>query len=159
MSTDVNWRENQGLDRRAAWLMADADNFRRAWDQGYRLSVAERRLLWFLSEGEPRTLREISENLNLEQSTVNRQVNGALAAGLLRRQRQKGKSASHIAPTDEGMRIFNSDISRGLEAYEGALAKMGEEDASLFVDLLERFVHAYGRVIQDKIQASARFGD
>ncbi|WP_245672914.1 MarR family transcriptional regulator, partial [Aldersonia kunmingensis] len=42
-------------------------------------------ILWTLSDGNPRTLREIGEELDLEQSTVNRQVNAAIRNGYLER--------------------------------------------------------------------------
>ena len=41
------------------------------------------RLLWLLVESGPQTLAEVTSALGLERSTVNRQVNAAVAAGLL----------------------------------------------------------------------------
>ena len=58
---------------------------RRAVEGRARLGTADLRLIWLLVEDGPRTMREISEELGLEQSTVNRQVNSALKAGYLER--------------------------------------------------------------------------
>ncbi|NED61636.1 MarR family transcriptional regulator, partial [Streptomyces sp. SID10244] len=44
---------------------------------GTQLEASAFAILWVLSDGRPRTLRELSEELDLEQSTVNRQVNAA----------------------------------------------------------------------------------
>ena len=136
------------LGDQVARLIVEADNLKRVWDQGYQLCLADRRLLWLLIDGQPRTLREISECLGLEQSTVNRQVNSALASGLLRRYREHGKSASVIVATDEGRDSYKMDSIRGRDAYSKAMSDLGEADSAHFVALLERFVAAYGRATQ-----------
>ncbi|MFD6137837.1 MarR family winged helix-turn-helix transcriptional regulator, partial [Isoptericola sp. NPDC060257] len=93
-------------DRRVAGLLFRLDLHRRLAEHRSPLGTADGRLLWLLSDGRPRTLREIAEALRLEQSTVNRQVNGALAAGLLRRFTAPGRSARLLEPTEEGLARF-----------------------------------------------------
>ena len=72
---------------RLAAALHHLDLSRRVVEQRADIGVADMRLLWLLSDDRARTLREIADDLTLEQSTVNRQVNAALAAGLLRRDR------------------------------------------------------------------------
>ncbi|MGW8564898.1 MarR family winged helix-turn-helix transcriptional regulator [Isoptericola sp. NPDC055881] len=136
-----------GDDRRAAGLLVQLEVHRRMAEHRSSLGVADGRLLWLLSDGRPRTLREIGDALRLEQSTVNRQVNGALAAGLLRRIAEPGRSARLVEPTDEGLTAYESATATALGEFEAGLAALGAE-AGTFLDLLDRFVDAYGDAVR-----------
>lgn len=129
---------------RVARLFVDIDSAKRAWDQGYQLGLAERRLISLLSDGQARTLREIAEEARLEQSTVNRQVNAALAAGLLQRFRAKGSRAQLIAVSERGRAAYHKDSVWGRRAFTDAMMELGEGDATQFCELLDRFADAYG---------------
>jgi len=135
-------------DRRVASLLVRLDVSRRTAEHHSELGTADGRLLWLLSDGQPRTLREIAEALRLEQSTVNRQVNAALAAGFLRRFTEAGRPARLIEPTAEGLDAFERATSRALGAYADGLAALGGE-AGAFLDLLERFATRYGEAVRD----------
>ncbi len=132
-----------GRGRAIATALARLDRSRRVAEQSVTLGVADIRLLWMFTDGRPRTLRQIAETLGLEQSTVNRQVNGALAEGILRRYREPGRSAWLVEATDAGMRTFEADVASSFGAYERALADLGE-DADRFVELLERYGRSFG---------------
>jgi len=133
-------------DRRAAWLLTLAGQHRHVFEQRLRLNSADVRLVWLLGQ-RARTLREIAEDLSLEQSTVNRQVNAAIAAGLLQRRRVPGQSAQVVEPTPHGRQAFEKEVVEGLRAYDEALDELGD-DADAFLDLLDRFVGAYGRAVR-----------
>lgn len=135
-------------DRRIASLVGRLEVHRRLAENRSALTQSDGRLLWFLSDGRPRTLREIADGLNLEQSTVNRQVNAALSAGHLRRFAEPGRSARLIEPTEEGLAVYEVASSRALAAYAGGLAALGGR-AEEFLDLLERFVGAYGEAVRE----------
>lgn len=135
-------------ERRVASLLFRLDLHRRLAEHRSPLGTADGRLLWLLSDGRPRTLREIAEALRLEQSTVNRQVNGALAAGLLRRFTEPGRSARLIEPTPEGAATFERATDLALGAFADGLAALGDE-AGEFLDLLERFAGAYGDAVRE----------
>ncbi|MCZ2262101.1 MULTISPECIES: MarR family winged helix-turn-helix transcriptional regulator [unclassified Isoptericola] len=135
-------------DRRVAGLLFRLDLHRRLAEHRSPLGTADGRLLWLLSDGRPRTLREIAEALRLEQSTVNRQVNGALAAGLLRRFTAPGRSARLLEPTEEGLARFEEATGRALGAYADGLAVLGA-DVGAFLDQLERFADAYGDAVRE----------
>lgn len=135
-------------DRRLASLVGWLEVDRRLAEDRSALNQADGRLLWFLSDGAPRTLKEIADGLNLEQSTVNRQVNAALSAGHLRRFAEAGRSARLVEPTAEGLAIYEAASSRALGAYAAALAALGDESEK-FLELFERFVGAYGETVRD----------
>ncbi|SKC60436.1 MarR family winged helix-turn-helix transcriptional regulator [Krasilnikoviella flava] len=135
-------------DRRIAALLARLDVHRRLAEHRSVIGVADGRLLWLLSDGRPRTLREIADSLRLEQSTVNRQVNGALAAGLLRRFTEPGRSARLVEPTAEGLALFETATGQALGAYSDGLAVLGD-DVETFLELLGRFADAYGDAVRE----------
>lgn len=135
-------------DRRLASLVGRLEVHRRLAEDRSALSHAEGRLLWFLSDGRPRTLREIADGLNLEQSTVNRQVNAALSAGRLRRFAEPAQTARLIEPTEEGLALYEAASARALGAYADGLAALAEE-SDRFLELLETFVAAYGEAVRE----------
>lgn len=132
--------------RELASLLQRLDALRRTAEHRYgSLTTAERRLLWLLSDEAPRTLREISTELNLEQSTVNRQVNGAVKAGLVRM--VEAQPARHVEVTAGGTAAFNADVVGILDGYQDALAAMGQGRAERFTGSLEAFVATYADVL------------
>lgn len=66
-------------------------------------------ILLTLSDGQSRTLRELSCALHLEQSTINRQVNAAINHGYLERYAVDGQASRLIRPTAAGSAAFYRD--------------------------------------------------
>lgn len=135
-------RPTHSLERDFAALIASYERHRRVAAQRSPLGPAELRLMWLLSDGVPRTLRDISETLNLEQSTVNRQANAALDHGIVARSRASG-SRYTFTPTELGSERLELSITSMLEKYRDAFNQMGSADAQQFVSLLGAFVAAY----------------
>ncbi|WP_100350552.1 MarR family winged helix-turn-helix transcriptional regulator [Luteimicrobium subarcticum] len=133
-------------DRRVAWLLTLVNRHQHVIEQRIELNSADMRLLWLFNDHRARTLREIADDLSLEQSTVNRQVNAALTAGLLRRFSEPGRSARLVEPTERGRTLFERDIADALGTYEQALDRLGD-DAAPFLDLLTRFTSAFGDAV------------
>lgn len=127
----------------AVVTVARLERARRAAEAASTLGLADQRLLWLFSDGRPRTLREISEELGLEQSTVNRQVNAALAAGRVRRFREPGQSAHLFLATEEALDRFAQDVGVHLAQYEAGLAAVPEPQRADFLANLTAFVAAY----------------
>ncbi len=144
--------------RQVARLLLRLDRFRHLMRQHGGLNAADLRLLWLLCEGRPRTLREISEILTLEQSTVNRQVKAAVTAGLLHRFRPEGESVLLIEPTAAGRAAFERDTEVTLAQHEAALAALGD-GAEEFLDQLGRFTAAYGRSVRTVTRPGEHPGD
>lgn len=106
------------------------------------LGPAEQRLLWLLADGKPRTLKAISEELHLEQSTVNRQANAALAHGVVRRSRQGGEAYTFTA-TKHGAERLETTLAGLFASYHQTFNRMGEADSQEFIRLLEKFVSTF----------------
>ncbi|MFD2393389.1 hypothetical protein ACFSSF_05505 [Dietzia aerolata] len=94
-------------------------------------------------------MREVADVLGLEQSTVNRQVNAALGAGLLERSRRGGGPSYQFHRTEAGREAFERDASISLGAYETALGEMGDDDAEAFLSLTARFLRAFTLAVDD----------
>jgi len=131
---------------RAAVVLARLDRARRAAEVRSELGVATQRLMWLFRDGRARTLKEVAEVLGLEQSTVNRQVNAALDAELLRRFREPGQSAHLLEATPEGLEQFERDMRRGLGHLDDALAAVPAQNRTAFLDHLSAFAEAYDDV-------------
>ncbi|UVY84947.1 MarR family winged helix-turn-helix transcriptional regulator [Brachybacterium sp. NBEC-018] len=130
--------------RRLAGMYALLERHRRHHQQSMELGTADLRILWLLSDGDPRTLKEIAQQLSLEQSTVNRQVNAAVVAGRLEKVRPEEGGPYRVLRTDAGTEVFERDVQLSLGAYEEALAALGDEDAEQLLTLMDRFLEAYG---------------
>ena len=143
--------EIRPLPQTPSWRLAAAlarlDRAQRAAEADAELGVAHGRLMWLFSDREPRTLRQVSEALGLEQSTVNRQVNAALAAGLLRRSREAGQPAHQFDATEEGLKLFSRDLEQHLGRLDRALAALPDEAREEFPGLLLVFADAYAEAI------------
>ncbi|MGN0101933.1 MAG: MarR family transcriptional regulator [Dietzia sp.] len=127
-------------ERRLASALTRLDKERRTLEGAQGLGTADLRLLWLLADESPRTLRQISDELGLEQSTVNRQVNAALGARLLKRTRRMQGSAYEFTRTAHGAQTFDEVTSVSMGAYAAALHELGESDAQRLVFLLQRFL-------------------
>ena len=106
---------------------------------GSVLETSAFRLLWVLVESGPRTLRELSDELQLERSTINRQVNAAIRHGHLERVEEPGTRAPRVRPTAEGERAYRHDGRLRGAAYSRALAELGAERADAMVASLQAF--------------------
>lgn len=133
--------------RTVAGLLAALDRHRRILGQrSTSLGTADLRLLWLLTDRDPRTLRQIAEALGLEQSTVNRQVNAAISAGLLHRTRDAGSGPYLFTIADRGTEQFERHLDATLNAYRDALDALGPRGSD-FIALLTEFLEAYGEVV------------
>lgn len=109
------------------------------------VGVADRRILWLIASGEPLTMRQISESLKLEQSTVNRQVNAALKSGLLEQDLDAGSTAKVFKVSERGSKMLASDMERSFELLAAALADIPEAERDQFRRHLLTFARSYYR--------------
>ncbi|PWJ27195.1 DNA-binding MarR family transcriptional regulator [Branchiibius hedensis] len=135
-------------DREVASLLSSLQRIRRVTEQHASLNAADGRLMWLFSDRQPRTMRQIAESLDLEQSTVNRQVNAALAAGLLSRDRESGRAAWLFEATDSGIERFERDLAVHLELLDQALGHLPAAEREHFLELLGTFVDGYGDAVR-----------
>ncbi|WP_019929599.1 MarR family winged helix-turn-helix transcriptional regulator [Nocardia sp. BMG111209] len=144
---------------RLAEALSRLQQHRRFQEQDAVLGSADMRLMWLLSDGTPRTQREIADTFGLEQSTVSRQVNAALAAGLLRRYREPGATSHVMEATPDGRDALARASRQMLDSYETALAALGDTDRQRLLDLFDRFVDTYGQTVHDTTAADPATGD
>ncbi|WP_446665984.1 MarR family winged helix-turn-helix transcriptional regulator [Flexivirga sp. B27] len=133
--------------RRLAAIFHSFDVNRRVVEAKTALTAADMRLLWLLSDDRPRTQREISTELNLEQSTVNRQVNAALREGLIEREAGQHGSAVLSASAD-GRRCYEADIETLMGVLGSALQALGDGGEEFIVSLAT-FAEAYRAAMPD----------
>lgn len=133
-------------ERRLAGLMTRLDHARRQLDQQSTLGTSDMRLLWLFNDGGSRTLRQIAEQLGLEQSTVNRQVNAAVNHGLLVKTRERPGESYRLRRSTAGERQFEQALDETLGIYQHALDGLGA-DAEPFLLLLEHFVQTYQQAV------------
>ncbi|MBY4573325.1 MarR family winged helix-turn-helix transcriptional regulator [Gordonia paraffinivorans] len=102
-------------------------------------------ILWVLSDGRPRTLRELTAELELEQSTVNRQVNAAIKHGYLERFEVEGSLSKLIRPTEKGIEAFRRDGLLRAERLEQVFADLAPGSPEALLHELRAFNDAYER--------------
>lgn len=138
-------------DRRMAALVTRLDRARRVQSSQMELGTADLRILWMFADDQPRTLKEIAAELSLEQSTVNRQINAAMAEGLLQRSRRPGSPAHEISRTEKGTQVFEDDVAKSLMAFTSGLDALGDRVDDFLADFT-RFVEAYDSAVRPDSQ-------
>lgn len=116
--------------------------------EGTILENSAFRLLWVLDDGEPRTLRRLSTDVDLEQSTVNRQVNAAIAAGWLERYDVPGSASKLVRPTAAGVEAYRHDGLLRAGTIRAALDALGPERAGVLIEALRDLNDAWDAVIE-----------
>ena len=112
---------------------------------GSRLDSSAFRILWRLEECGPLTLREIAEQLQLEQSTINRQVNSAIKHGLVERVPSPGRVGTPVRPTETGREAYQHDGLLRAEVMGRAIADLGPGRARDMIDARGAFNDAVDR--------------
>jgi len=110
---------------------------------GTELDNSAFRILWLLDDGQPRTQRQLADELDLDQSTVNRQLNAALAAGYVERITVEGSASKPVRPTPEGARAFAHDGVIRAELIAAALEELGGQRARRLIEDLRDFNDAW----------------
>lgn len=134
--------------RRVAGQFFIFERAKRSQELRASLGTSEMRLLWLLRDGESRTLRQFADQLSLEQSTVNRQVNAAVQSGLLVRDREAPGSAYRFAASAKGAAEFERNVEIGMDAYRAALDGLGDRRDE-FIELLTEYVAHYRAIAHE----------
>ncbi|WP_035719035.1 MarR family winged helix-turn-helix transcriptional regulator [Gordonia shandongensis] len=114
---------------------------------GAILDVSAFHILWVLCEGGPRTLRQLSEELELEQSTVNRQVNAALKHGYVERYDVAGQASRMHRATASGREAFAHDGMARVERLQGVFDDLAPGEPEELLAQLRAFNDAYERQV------------
>jgi DNA-binding MarR family transcriptional regulator len=116
--------------------------------EGVVLENSAFRLLWVLADGAPRTLRQLAGDLDLEQSTVNRQVNAAIGAGWLERYEVPGSASKLVRPTPAGVEAYQHDGLIRAETIRAALDTLGPERSATVIEGLRSLNDAWDAVLE-----------
>lgn len=112
------------------------------------------KILWLLSDSGPLTMKDLAAELQLEQSTVSRQVKAAVERGLIERYDVEGTSSRLHRPTQAGVVVYRQEAALRTAVIREALETLGVERATLFVEELSAFNDAL-----DEAYARARATD
>lgn len=110
------------------------------------LDVSAFTILWLLADDRPRTLRELAVELCLEQSTVNRQVNAAIAHGYLERFEVPGQVSRMHRPTDAGRSAYEHDGLRRARQLEAVFADLAPGTPEGLLRELKAYNDAFDRL-------------
>ncbi|MDD7967416.1 MarR family winged helix-turn-helix transcriptional regulator [Actinomycetospora lemnae] len=87
----------------------------------------------------PRRSNALAESVHSDPSTVSRQVAGLVRAGLVeRRPDPEDGRATLLAPTDEGLRVFEANRDRRNREISAMTAHWDEADRVRLAELLEQ---------------------
>ncbi len=115
---------------------------------GSVLDTSAFRILRVLADGEPRTMRQLAHELELEQSTVNRQVHAAIDLGYLERFEVEGSVSKLLRPTEAGLAAFEHDIAIRVTLIQGALDALGPGRGARLVADLRDFNDAWDAALR-----------
>lgn len=110
-------------------------------------------IMLVLADDRPRTLRNLADQLRLEQSTVNRQVNAAIKHGFLERFDVEGSLSRMIRPTDAGWEAFRHDGMLRVHRLERVFADLSPGDPDALLRELRAFNEAYDRALHTETSA------
>ncbi|GAA4362730.1 MarR family winged helix-turn-helix transcriptional regulator [Nocardioides caricicola] len=145
MTTRVRRTTEQSLLHQLADELLRFGKRRHAAVEGVELESSAFKLLWVLSDDQPKTLRELADELGLDLSTINRQVNGAVRAGLLERFTVPGSPSRPVRSTAEGRRLYEHDSAVHADLLRSVLAEMGPDAARDLIRSMGAFNDAYER--------------
>lgn len=120
-------------------------------DDGAILEASAFAILWLFDDGRARTLRELADELCLEQSTVNRQVNAAIKHGYLERFEVAGQVSRLHRPTAAGRSAFEHDGARRARRLEAVFADLAPGTPEGLLRELNAYNDAYDRVAEGEL--------
>jgi DNA-binding MarR family transcriptional regulator len=112
---------------------------------GSELDNSAFRILWLLVERGALTQRDLAEELQLERSTITRQVAAALERGLIERSDTPGRAGRLLRPTEAGRNAYLHDGGLRAARLSAALDALGADRAARMVADLRAFNDALDR--------------
>ena len=99
-------------------------------DPSMTLNGSAYKILWLLVEHGPRTLRGLAQGLQLEQSTINRQVHAVIARGLAQRSSDSNSPAKVVTATEAGEAAYHHDSDIRTQGLRAIAAVMGQQSTA-----------------------------
>lgn len=116
-------------------------------------------ILLLLSDGHARTLRELAAELQLEQSTINRQVNAAIKHGHLQRFEVHGQVSRRIRATTAGAEAFYHDGMLRVDRLNRVFADLAPGTPEALLLQLKAYNDAYDRAVRHEQPARPELDD
>jgi DNA-binding MarR family transcriptional regulator len=107
------------------------------------------KILWLLVEHGPHTLRSLADYLQLEQSTINRQVNAAIDRGFAERYSAPSSAAMLVRATRAGRASYRHDAKMRSEGLRAILDTLGDRRAADLATGLGALNDAIDRAIDE----------
>lgn len=120
-----------------------------------QLDASAFKILWLVVESGPQTLRALSDQLQLEQSTINRQVHAAIDRGLAERYADQGCPGLLVRATPAGEAAYRHDARLRADGLRSVLEAIGEKRAARLAADLAALNDAIDRAV-DQVAASSR---
>jgi len=103
------------------------------------------RILLLLVEEGPRSMGDLAAELQLERSTISRQVSAAIGHGLVERYAEPGRAPRLLRPTDAGREAYLHDGRLRAAVLSEAIVELGAERAGRLMADLRDFNEALDR--------------
>ncbi|MDF9715116.1 winged helix-turn-helix transcriptional regulator [Nocardioides sp. ChNu-153] len=113
--------------------------------EGSVLDQSAFRILWRLVEDGPKSLTDLADELQLERSTVSRQVSAAVTRGLVERTADEDLRVRTVRPTAAGLAAYRNDIALRAAVWGAAVAELGVDRARALAAELRSFNDALDR--------------
>ncbi|SEC91427.1 DNA-binding transcriptional regulator, MarR family [Nocardioides exalbidus] len=115
------------------------------------LDASAFKILWLVVEHGPHTLRGLSEGLQLEQSTINRQVHAAVDRGWVERYDDPDCPAMLVRATAPGETAYRLEADARAEGLREIVNTLGDRATSDLAGGLARFNDAIDDAIGRKL--------
>lgn len=125
---------------------------------GAELDQSVFRILWAVAEHGPLSMRELEHELQLEQSTVSRQVKGAVSRGLVELELAPGRRERLVRLTESGTAAYQRDGALRLEIFRETLAELGRDRVRSLVRDLAELNDAIEKAYSDEAETSSDAG-
>lgn len=127
---------------------------RRATPQSALLDASAYKILWLVVEHGPHTLRGLASYLQLDQSTINRQVHAVIAHGFVERYDDPDASGRLIRATEAGAEAYRHDAEIRSEGLRAIVNTLGERSTADLADGLASFNDAIDEAVESSLPAS-----
>ena len=96
-------------------------------------------------------MTDISRHLMITKPAATQAVNKLVERGLLKRvSDEHDRRVVYIQPTEAGRHAFEQEIETRLAFVDRVIARLGEQDASMLISLLDRFLSEAAAELEDQ---------
>ena len=112
------------------------------------LDASAYKILWLVVEHGPHTLRGLASYLQLDQSTINRQVHAVIGHGHVERYDDPDSSAMLVRATEAGEAAYRHDAEIRSEGLRSVVNTLGERSAADLASGLSRLNDAIDEAVE-----------